>query len=51
MRKKIILILQLTASISLIGLHAAKKNTPVWASLDAPNIPASVKIDRGAKND
>jgi hypothetical protein len=44
MRTKSILTLLLTSLFATFGLHAAKKNTPVWASLDAANIPESVKI-------
>ncbi len=32
------------AAIALPGLLAAKKNTPVWTSLDAKDIPASVHV-------
>ena len=44
MKMKSILILLLTSLLAASGLHAAKKKTPVWTSLDAANIPGSVKI-------
>ena len=44
MKMKSILTLLLTSLLAASGLHAAKKNTPVWTSLDAANIPVSVKI-------
>ncbi len=34
----------LSVILLIPSLQGAKKKTPVWASLDAPNIPASVKI-------